>query len=149
MERGTAGQRGRDEVIRLSDGRGLGTAHFGDREGTPVLFFHGFPGSRLEGMLLDEPAAAASVEDERRLAAIGLDQIGDTRAAVGGVCGGLVTHRIERGHGQLPAADPHGRGPGLSSVPLHSRGGRRDPGKRHLFHNSFTPPARGTEQAFY
>ena len=34
------------EVLRLSDGRRLGYADYGDRQGTPLLFFHGTPGSR-------------------------------------------------------------------------------------------------------
>ena len=34
------------EVLRLSDGRRLGYAHYGDRHGAPLLFFHGTPGSR-------------------------------------------------------------------------------------------------------
>jgi pimeloyl-ACP methyl ester carboxylesterase len=34
------------EVLRLSDGRRLGYADYGDRHGAPVMFFHGTPGSR-------------------------------------------------------------------------------------------------------
>jgi pimeloyl-ACP methyl ester carboxylesterase len=34
-------------VLRLPDGRALGYAEQGDRAGTPVLLFHGLPGSRL------------------------------------------------------------------------------------------------------
>jgi len=34
--------------ITLKDGRQLGYAEYGDPEGKPILFFHGFPGSRLE-----------------------------------------------------------------------------------------------------
>jgi pimeloyl-ACP methyl ester carboxylesterase len=49
------------EVVELKDGRALGLAHFGDRSGVPVFFFHGFPGSRLEAGLIDEPATAAAV----------------------------------------------------------------------------------------
>jgi len=60
-ERETARKRGRDEVVRLKDGRALGMAHYGDPAGTPVFFFHGFPGSRFEGILLGEPAEAAGV----------------------------------------------------------------------------------------
>jgi pimeloyl-ACP methyl ester carboxylesterase len=33
-------------VLQLSDGRRLGYAEYGDRQGAPVLFFHGTPGSR-------------------------------------------------------------------------------------------------------
>lgn len=37
--------------IRLADGRTLACLELGDRSGAPVLYFHGFPGSRLEGRL--------------------------------------------------------------------------------------------------
>jgi pimeloyl-ACP methyl ester carboxylesterase len=40
-----------DNQLRLSDGRILGYAEYGDPEGAPVFFFHGMPGSRLEGAL--------------------------------------------------------------------------------------------------
>ncbi|MBX0295840.1 alpha/beta fold hydrolase [Haloarcula nitratireducens] len=39
------------------DGRRVAYATYGDPEGTPVIFAHGTPGSRLLGRLLDEPAA--------------------------------------------------------------------------------------------
>jgi len=35
-------------TVRLSDGRALAYAEWGDPAGTPVLHFHGIPGSRLE-----------------------------------------------------------------------------------------------------
>ncbi len=38
-------------TIRLGDGRRLGHADFGLPLGRPVLYFHGFPGSRLEAAL--------------------------------------------------------------------------------------------------
>ena len=34
--------------MKLSDGRSLSFARFGDPSGKPVFYFHGFPGSRLE-----------------------------------------------------------------------------------------------------
>ena len=37
----------RNQTIRLKDGRTLGYAEYGDPNGTPVVFFHGTPGSRL------------------------------------------------------------------------------------------------------
>jgi pimeloyl-ACP methyl ester carboxylesterase len=33
----------------LRDGRNLSFADYGDPEGSPILFFHGFPGSRFDG----------------------------------------------------------------------------------------------------
>ena len=38
-----------DNQINLRDGRRLGYAEFGDPRGKPVLFFHGYPGSRWDG----------------------------------------------------------------------------------------------------
>jgi len=38
----------REGTVRLSDGRALAYAEWGDPAGTPVLHFHGIPGSRLE-----------------------------------------------------------------------------------------------------
>lgn len=36
-----------DNVLRLSDGRQLGYAEYGDADGDPIFLFHGTPGSRL------------------------------------------------------------------------------------------------------
>ncbi len=47
--------------ITLSDGRTLAFGTFGDPTGTPVLFFHGTPGSHVEAELLHEAAAARAV----------------------------------------------------------------------------------------
>ncbi|MCG8123605.1 MAG: alpha/beta hydrolase, partial [Candidatus Thiodiazotropha taylori] len=43
-------------VVTLPDGRRLAYAEYGDPTGTPTLYFHGFPGSRLEAQLFDLPA---------------------------------------------------------------------------------------------
>ncbi len=53
-------------TLLLPDGRRLGYAEFGDPLGRPVLYFHGFPGSRLEARL----AAAAARRQGVRLLAI-------------------------------------------------------------------------------
>ena len=50
-----------DQTFRLSDGRRLGYAEFGDPQGSPAFHFHGFPGTRLTGRLHAEDAAAAGV----------------------------------------------------------------------------------------
>ncbi len=42
--------------IRLEDGRTLACLALGDPNGAPVLYFHGFPGSRLEGRLAADAA---------------------------------------------------------------------------------------------
>jgi len=50
-----------DMTLRLEDGRLLGYAVYGDPEGQPVFYFHGFPGSRLEARLADRVAARLGV----------------------------------------------------------------------------------------
>jgi pimeloyl-ACP methyl ester carboxylesterase len=40
-----------DQTVRLSDGRQLGFASFGDADGIPMFYLHGSFGSRLEGRL--------------------------------------------------------------------------------------------------
>ena len=42
------------KTIQLSDGRTLAYLDIGDPEGRPLFYFHGGPGSRLEGLLFDE-----------------------------------------------------------------------------------------------
>jgi pimeloyl-ACP methyl ester carboxylesterase len=48
-------------TLQLQDGRLLGYAIYGDPEGQPVFYFHGFPGSRLEARLADRVAAQLGV----------------------------------------------------------------------------------------
>ncbi len=50
-----------DNVLRLADGRLLGYGDFGDPSGTPIMLFHGFPGSRLTAAIGHEAAARAGV----------------------------------------------------------------------------------------
>lgn len=45
----------------LRDGRALSYAEFGDPQGRPLFYFHGFPGSRLEASLSDEDALKSGV----------------------------------------------------------------------------------------
>jgi pimeloyl-ACP methyl ester carboxylesterase len=52
---------GADRTIELLDGRRLGYAEFGDRGGAPVIYFHGWPGARVEGRLGDEAARVSGV----------------------------------------------------------------------------------------
>jgi len=42
------------KTLQLSDGRTLAYLESGDPKGLPVFFFHGGPGSRLDGLLFDE-----------------------------------------------------------------------------------------------
>lgn len=52
---------GTDAQLTLRDGRALGYATYGDPRGKPVFFFHGLPGSRLDGKLIEDVAARANV----------------------------------------------------------------------------------------
>ncbi len=45
----------------LADGRVLGYAEYGDRQGRPVFYFHGFPASRLEARILDGAARKTGI----------------------------------------------------------------------------------------
>src|SRR5580658_10177759 len=45
-------------TIKLQDGRLLGYAEYGDPNGVPIFYFHGFPGSRLEAEKFNEIAMA-------------------------------------------------------------------------------------------
>lgn len=49
------------QIITLRDGRVLGYGEWGDPEGKPVLYFHGYPGARYEAMLVHEAALEAGV----------------------------------------------------------------------------------------
>jgi pimeloyl-ACP methyl ester carboxylesterase len=56
--------------IPLPDGRRLGVFECGASKGMPLLYFHGFPGSRLEVLFADQAAAQAG------LRLIGIDRPG-------------------------------------------------------------------------
>ena len=58
------------KYITLSDERRLGFAEFGDRQGKPVFYFHGFPGSRLEARL------AERISRQHHARFIGIDRPG-------------------------------------------------------------------------
>ena len=49
-----------EKQIRVRDGRRVGIAEYGAPDGPPVLYCHGFPGSRLDWRLMDPEDAAAS-----------------------------------------------------------------------------------------
>lgn len=50
-----------DRTIRLEDRRLLGYVEYGDPSGPPLFYFHGWPSSRIEAVVYDEPANAARV----------------------------------------------------------------------------------------
>ncbi|MFC1946554.1 alpha/beta fold hydrolase [Chloroflexota bacterium] len=47
--------------IRLKDGRTMGYAEYGDPDGKPAFYFHGFPGSRLDWAFSDPNNSAAKM----------------------------------------------------------------------------------------
>ncbi len=50
------------ELVSLENGRRLGIQRYGDRDGVPVLYMHGTPGSRTEASLMDEACRHAQVD---------------------------------------------------------------------------------------
>jgi pimeloyl-ACP methyl ester carboxylesterase len=50
-----------EKTIRLRDRRALGYAEYGAPEGKPVLYFNGYPGTRLEARLISDAAARTGV----------------------------------------------------------------------------------------
>ncbi len=48
-------------TIKLPDGRKLSYAEYGDPQGLPVFFFHGFPGSRYDGEYSGQAAAEMGI----------------------------------------------------------------------------------------
>lgn len=46
----------RSSICTLNNGRKLGYIEYGDPRGTPIFFFHGWPGSRFSGRETDEAA---------------------------------------------------------------------------------------------
>jgi len=50
-----------NQTIKLKDGRSLGYAEYGNPEGKPVFYFHGFPGSRLDWPFSDADDSAAQL----------------------------------------------------------------------------------------
>ena len=49
------------KTINLHDGRILGFAEYGKRDGKPIFYFHGHPGCRFEAELLAEHAESLNV----------------------------------------------------------------------------------------
>ena len=56
-----------DNVLRLSNGRRLGYAEYGDTNGDPVFLFHGNPGSRLSWGLLPGSPFRSGLHQQRTL----------------------------------------------------------------------------------
>ena len=58
---GSANAAETEHRVRLPDGRTLACLELGDPAGPPVLYFHGFPGSRLEARVAADAAARLGV----------------------------------------------------------------------------------------
>jgi pimeloyl-ACP methyl ester carboxylesterase len=102
-----------EETISLPDGRRLGYAEVGDPAGTPVLCFHGIPGSRLD---------FTSERYDEALRAAGVRFIGTDRPGFG-----LSDPKPGRGHSDWPAdvsALADSLGLDRFAVLGYSRGGR-------------------------
>jgi pimeloyl-ACP methyl ester carboxylesterase len=104
--------------LSLADGRGLGYAEYGDPAGRPLVYLHGFPGSRLAGGVLDEAARVcgwrvlaperpglglSSLQPGRSL----LDPAGDVRALVDALGVGRFGVLGESGGGPYALACAH------------------------------------------
>ena len=50
-----------NQQIKLQDGRMLGYAEYGPSEGTPIIYFHGFPSSRLDWQLFNDDETLAEL----------------------------------------------------------------------------------------
>jgi len=105
----TGADRVKDRHLRLPDGRRLGFRIYGDPDGTPILFLHGTPGSRLKFSIAHEAGrqqGLAIVAPDRwgyglteapptpslrsfgdDMAAL-MDEVGRHSFAVGGISGG-------------------------------------------------------------
>lgn len=67
---GEMGQDRRNQQVALPSGRKLGFAEYGAASGKPVLYFHGWPGSRVE------PQAIESANDPMGVRIIAVDRPG-------------------------------------------------------------------------
>lgn len=56
-----ADQSSGDQVHQLPDGRSLAWCEYGTPDGAPVFYFHGIPGSRIDGRLTADAIAAAGL----------------------------------------------------------------------------------------
>jgi pimeloyl-ACP methyl ester carboxylesterase len=59
--RGRAAMNRLNQEMNLADGRRLGWAEYGAAEGRPVMYFHGWPASRLEPRSLDGECAGMGI----------------------------------------------------------------------------------------
>ncbi len=78
---------GTEHRLRLADGRTLACLELGDPSGVPVLYFHGYPGSRLEA----RTAAAAAARLGVRLLAVDRPGFGQSTFQPGRRIGGWAT----------------------------------------------------------
>ena len=68
-----------DQLHELSDGRLLSWCEYGTPDGTPVFYFHGIPGSRVDNRLITDAIAAEGL----RLIAVDRPGFGRSSPVVG------------------------------------------------------------------
>ena len=87
LETATTGESSAAETehrLRLADGRTLACLEFGDPAGPPVLYFHGYPGSRLEARVAADAARRLGL----RLLAVDRPGFGQSTFQAGRTVGG-------------------------------------------------------------
>jgi pimeloyl-ACP methyl ester carboxylesterase len=77
---------GHGGTVGLRDGRTLGYAEYGDPAGSPLLYFHGHPGSRLEAAFLATAAHRAQI----RLVGVDRPGMGNVHLPAGAQAAGLA-----------------------------------------------------------
>lgn len=132
-----------DRIISLPDGRDLGYAQYGAKDGPTILHFHGFPGSRLEGALyhgaankvgvrvlsIDRPGIGLSSAHLARSTRTFSDDVSylvddlELKSwAIMGISGG----------GPYALACAHSRPPGLKAIALVAAMGPHDISRRYM-----------------
>ncbi len=138
------------QTLRLADGRTLGYADFGEPAGSPVVYQHGWPGSRLDIVALDDVASDSGVrivapdrpgfglsdhygertlldwpDDVAQLAdSLELDQFGVLGLSGGGPSALAIAHRLSArvtSIAMVSAWGPMGRRELLAGVPWSDR----------------------------
>ena len=83
---------GHGGTVGLRDGRTLGYAEYGDPAGSPLLYFHGHPGSRLEAAFLATAAHRAQI----RLVGVDRPGMGNVQLPAAAQAAGLARGRRYR-----------------------------------------------------
>ncbi len=138
------------EAVRLPSGRHLGVSAYGDPDGRPVFFFHGWPGSRREpaffefpglrllavdrpGYGLSDPSPERTLADWPRDIAALADRLGIQDFGVVGISGGgpyaaacaaLLGSRVSDATLICPLGPPEAEGMASAKIAMMRRLGR-------------------------